>query len=185
LIAVLAVSGGVFGLIAYQILHPWITDYRKHLALSKLASQGDPTYQRQVAEYLYEKGDFEAALQWEIKSAEGGDPLAQNFMGYYFSYGINDRMKPARPDYSRAREWYEKAAEQDFRSSQVELCEIYYRGLGVLSDPEAAYFWCSLSEPLERAETFKQLSRDALDNDTRQRVERRVIEWTGSHRKHR
>jgi tetratricopeptide (TPR) repeat protein len=183
LIAVLVLSVGIIGLITYRVLYPWVMDYRKYLILSQLADQGDPGYQRLLAEYLYDKGDFETALKWELRSAEGEDPIAQNFMGDHFSYGINDQLKPARPDYAKAREWYEKAAVQGFKSSQVELCEIYYRGLGVSSDREAAYFWCSLSEPLERATKFKQLSRDTLDPDSQQRVERRLVIWIDSHRK--
>src|SRR5262245_19935826 len=112
-----------------------------------------------LREYLYEKGDFESALKWQLSAAEGGDPLAQNSMGNYFRYGINDSLRPASLDYDRAREWYEKAAAQDFRPSQVELCEIYSKGLGVAPDHhEVAYFWCALSESTERATKLRQLS---------------------------
>lgn len=160
-------------------------DYRQYRLLSRLAEKGDPGYQGLLGEYFYEKGDFESALKWELKAAGGGDAIAQNFMGYYFSYGINERLRPAAPDYAKAREWYEKAAVQDFQSSQVELCEIYYRGLGVAPDQEVAYFWCSLSESTERATKFRQLSRDALDPESRSRVDSRVTAWIDSNRKNR
>jgi TPR repeat protein len=160
-------------------------DYRVHRRLTELADQGDPAYQRLLAEYLFDKGDFDSAFQWEVKSAEAGDPIAQNFMGYYFSYGINAHLKPTAPDYARALEWYKKAAAQDFQPSQEELCEMYSRGLGVSPDQETAYFWCSLSGFGERATKFKRLSADALDHETQQRVEHQVKEWIDSRRANR
>jgi hypothetical protein len=67
----------------------------------------------------------------------------------------------------------------------VELCEIYSKGLGITSDHESAYFWCSLSESTERAMKLRQSSRDALDQEIRQRVEQRVMAWAESHRQNR
>ena len=88
IVLVVTVTTGVVSLISYRVLYPWIVDYRVHRRLTELADQGDPAYQRLLAEYLFKKGDFASAFQWEVKSAEAGDPIAQNFMGYYFSYGI-------------------------------------------------------------------------------------------------
>jgi TPR repeat protein len=104
-------------------------------------------------------------------------------MGLYFSYGINEHLKPEAPDYAKAREWYEKSAAKDFQPSQLELCELYQRGLGTSPDQEAAYFWCSLSEAGDRALKFKQLASDALDPESRGRVELRIAGWIDSHRK--
>ena len=171
-----AVALAAIGAFGYEHFYPQLMEYRKYLVLSQLADQGDPGYQRLLAERFYDNGDFENSFKWEVKAAEGGDPLAQNFMGYYFSYGINEHLKPPLPDYSKAREWFEKAADRDFKPSQVELCEIYHRGLGV-ADQELAYFWCSVSEPLERATKFKQLSLESLDPDSQQRVEQRIMAW--------
>jgi len=182
-ISVIAITVGIAGWVGYRTFYPSFLDYRKYLTLSGLAAQGDPGYQRLLAEYFYEKGNFEAALKWEVKSAAGGDPIAQNFMGYYFSGGINEQMRPRQPDYSQAREWFEKAALQDFESSQFELCNLYHRGLGVEPDQEAAYFWCSLSEPLEQAVKLKILVRERLDKEALQRVENKLIVWKGSRRK--
>src|SRR5262245_26944412 len=181
-IVLLVVSLGFIGMVAYQAFLPSITDYRKQLLLSRGANQNDPGYQRLLAEQMYDKGDFESALKWELRSAEGGDPLAQNFMGYYFRYGINDSLKPASLDYGRAREWFETAAAQAFPPSQEELCEIYSKGLGVTPDHEVGYFWCSLSGSTERATRLRQLSHDALDKESQQRVERRVAAWIETHR---
>jgi TPR repeat protein len=171
--------------IAYQVLRPKILDYRKDAYISERAERGDPNFQRLLAESLYDKGEFEAALMWEQKSAEGGDPLAQNFLGHYFRYGINEHLKPAAPDYVKAREWYEKSAAQDFRPSQLELCDMYSNGLGAAPDYETGYFWCSLSESTERGMKLRELSAAGLDQEDRLRVEQRVAEWLASHGKNR
>jgi TPR repeat protein len=168
-------------LMSYQAFLPGTPEYQAYLVLSELAKKGDPANQRLLAEYFYNKGDFKSSFDWEQKAAEGGDAGAQNFMGYYFSYGINNSLRPPSPDYARAREWFEKAAAQDFPSSHIELCEIYSKGLGVAADHEAAYFWCSLSESTDRAVKFRELSRAALDEEGRQRVENRVATWIGAH----
>ena len=176
---------GVLGVIGFQVFWPWVFDYREYRYIARLAESGDPGYQRLLAEYLYDKGDFDSALIWEMKAASAGDTLAQDFMGSYFRYGINDQLRPAALDYGRAREWFEKAAAEDFQPSQAELCEMYFSGLGVAQDQEVAYFWCSLSESYDRAAKFKELSRDALDPQDQQRAELRVAKWINANRKSR
>jgi len=173
---------GTIALMSYPAFLPETPESKKYSVLSKLAEDGDPASQRLLAEYFYGEGDFESSFKWEQKAAEAGDAGAQNFLGYYFRYGINDSLRPPSPDYARAREWFEKAAAQDFRSSQIELCEIYSEGLGVGKDHEAAYFWCSLSELTDRAEKFRELSRSGLNQESREHVEHRVRAWIDSHR---
>jgi hypothetical protein len=184
IIVSVVVLGGI-GLISYQVFRPRIAEYRKYLVLSQWAEDGDPAYQRLLAEYFYDKGDFQSSFKWEQRAARAGDAGAQNFMGLYFRYGINVQLRPAAPDYATAREWFEKAAAQDYPTSQAELCEIYSKGIGLAPDHELAYFWCSVSRLGERTTNFKQISRDALDQESRQRVEDRVTTWIGSHRQNR
>jgi TPR repeat protein len=176
-------SSAFFVALAYRALSPRIDEYYKLRGLTELANDGDPGYQRLLGEYFYEKADYNSALKWELTAAERGDRSAQNFIGLYYRYGINEHMKPAMLDSAKAREWFEKSATQDFQPSLVELCEIYQQGLGVSPDQKTAYFWCSLAEPSGRSLEFKQLSRDSLDLESQQRVERRVAEWIASHRK--
>ena len=169
----------------YGPLERRIVDYRKYRLLSRLAEEGDPGYQRLLGEYFYDKGDYESALKWERKAAEGGDTLAQDFMGTYFMHGINTFFRPPTLDSSHARGWFEKAAARDFQTSQDELCEIYYDGLGVVPDRELTYFWCSLAGSSDRATKYRELSRIALDSRTQALVESRVAAWIDSHRKER
>jgi TPR repeat protein len=170
--------------ISYRAIHPWVMDYRKYRLLSQLASEGDAGEQRLLAEYLYEKGDDQEALKWISKAAEGGDSIAQNFMGYYYAGSIKDQ--PPQVDFTIARDWFEKAAAQDFPTSQFELCEMYHRGEGVQQDLETAYFWCSLSEKaFDVAARRKRSLGETLDEEARHRVEHRLTVWKESHRKDR
>jgi TPR repeat protein len=177
-------SVGFLCALSYRALSPRIIEYRQYRSLSRLAEKGEPGYQRLLGEYFYEKGDFESALKWELRSAQGGDPLAQDFMGIYRSHGVNEHLKPVAPDYEKAREWFEKAAAQDYPSSQAALCEMYQRGLGVAPDQEVAYFWCSLAGSSD-SPRYQKLSGDALDQESRLRVESRVAAWKDAHRKSR
>jgi len=174
----------LLGGIGYWFFRPQILDYRKYRYIARLANEGDSAYQRLLGEYFYEKGDFESAFKWEIEAADAGDAGAQHFMGLYFRYGINDQLKPSIPDYVQAREWFEKAAAQDFPTSQVELCEMHFGGIGIAPDNKEAYFWCSLSAEFHgKAEKFKQLARDGLDQEQQRSVESRVATWLDSNRK--
>ena len=182
LVILLLATFGFLCALSYRALYPRIIDYRQYRLISRFAEKGDSGYQRLLGEYFYDKGDFESALVWNLRAAEGGDAIAQDFMGIYFSTGINEHLKPAAPDYAKAREWHEKAAAQGDPGSQTELCEWYQTGLGIPADQEAAYFWCALSDD-SRVSEFKNLSRNALDPEARSRVESRVAAYIDSHGK--
>jgi hypothetical protein len=167
--------------ITYLAFRPWILDPR-YRSLSAAADQGDPGYQRLLADYLYEKRDFKHALQWQQKSAEAGDPHAQFYMGNYFRKGF-EHLKPSHHDYRKALEWYHKSAVQDFQPSQAELCEMYAKGDGTSPNPEESYFWCSIAEVSRQTLKFKQMSGNALDHKSLRDVENRVTAWVESHRK--
>jgi Sel1 repeat len=168
--------------IGYQAISPHLVEYRKYLVLREFARRGDAGYQELLAEYLYDKGDDEEALKWEMKAAEGGNALAQNLVGTYYAGQLGHQLPP-QVDYTRAREWFEKAAAQELQISQYELCSIYHRGQGVEQDEETAYFWCSLSEVFEAAAKLKQQSAATLDQEAVSRVERRLTAWKESHPK--
>jgi hypothetical protein len=103
-------------------------------------------------------------------------------MGLYFGHGINPQLTPETLDYSKAREWFEKAAAQDYPTSQAQLCIMYSKGNGVPVDNELAYFWCSISKWGEPVAGIRQSSREALDDAARQRVETRIASWLQTHR---
>jgi TPR repeat protein len=181
IVFIVAIAVVVAAAIGYRVIYPRLMDYRQYRMLSGLARQGDTGYERLLAEYLWDKGEKEEALKWELKSAEGGDPLAQNFMGFYYDGSLRD-PSPTQVDYTTAREWYEKAAAQDFPTSQFELCKMYHLGQGVEQDQETAYFWCSLSERFDEAVKLKQISGATLDEEALHRVELRLTAWKESHR---
>ena len=73
--------------------------------------------------------DENKALFWYQKSAELGDPEAQNQLAGRFLTGTG-----VRADLGKAIEWYQKSAEQGFPDSQVALGTIFAEGRGVERD---------------------------------------------------
>lgn len=71
-----------------------------------------------------------------LKKALDGDANAQCKLGhnYYNGNGVPE-------DYSKAVEWWRKAAEQGYAEAQYELAECYYRGFGVNRDDTQAAYW--------------------------------------------
>lgn len=68
--------------------------------------------------------------------AEQGDAIAQYNMGtlYYSGKGVEQ-------DYTKARQWYEKAANQGLADAQVKLGLMYHLGYGVSQNMAAAVEW--------------------------------------------
>ncbi len=96
---------------------------------------------------MYEKGrallkpnieqnasDFEQALAWTRRAAEGGWRQAQTDLGGLYMYG----GKGVTIDGAKAREWFNRAAAQGSMEAEYFLGELYRRGLGVKADMEEA-----------------------------------------------
>ena len=72
--------------------------------------------------------------------ANQGDVESQFYIGRMYSQG-----EGVRQDYTKAREWYEKAANQGDASSQANLGYIYQYGEGVRQDYAKAREWYTKS----------------------------------------
>jgi len=79
--------------------------------------------------------------------ANGEDPAAEFKLGVMNSRGWVG--KPL-PDYSEARSWYEKSADQGFAPAEAALGAVYFNGFGVPRDYKMArYWWEKAAAPLE------------------------------------
>ncbi|MCV2502875.1 MAG: sel1 repeat family protein, partial [Neisseriaceae bacterium] len=65
-----------------------------------------------------------------------GKAAAQNDLAFLYQKGLGGAL-----DLSQAKEWYEKAANQDYSTAQYNLGYLYEKGLGVKKDLNKAREW--------------------------------------------
>jgi hypothetical protein len=98
-------------------------------------------------EYVaYDRASYASALKVWLPIAQGGDKMAQTYVGEIYERGLG-----TSPDYAAAAQWYRKAAEQGYARAQINLGFLYERGLGVPKDPKQALDWYRKSAGLEGA----------------------------------
>src|SRR5215471_5099468 len=72
-------------------------------------------------EYVaYDRSDYATALKVWLPLANEGDKVAQTYVGEIYEKGLG-----VQPDYARAIEWYQKAAEQGYARAQINLGYLY------------------------------------------------------------
>ncbi len=86
---------------------------------------------------LFDRSDYSRAHQTLLPKAQGGDPIAQTYLGEIYEKGLG----LAAPDYASAANWYRKAAEQNHAPAQTNLGSLYERGLGVPQDKTQSLDW--------------------------------------------
>lgn len=85
-------------------------------------------------EYVaYDRANYATSLAVWMPQAEGGDALAQVYVGEIYEKGLG-----REPDLAEAAKWYGKAAAQGFARGQLNLAYLYEQGLGVDKDPVKA-----------------------------------------------
>ena len=72
-----------------------------------------------------EQKDAEAQYHVGLMYADGSYTKRRHFKG--FEYGFDEQLK-AQPDYIKAKEWFEKAANQGHIAAQHSLALLYYNG---------------------------------------------------------
>ena len=68
-------------------------------------------------------------------AASQGDAEAQFALGFFFAAG------PAPQDYARARDWYQKAADQNHHLAQFNLGQMFAHGQGLPQSESMALMW--------------------------------------------
>jgi uncharacterized protein len=84
------------------------------------------------------RAEDEATAKEVHKSAEAGDPSAQNRLGLLYDEGVG-----VPQDYRQAKEWFEKAAKQGHVGAQANLGTLYLQGAGAPQSAQMAVFWFS------------------------------------------
>lgn len=78
-------------------------------------------------EYVaHDRANFKTALKVWLPLAQGGDPKAQTYVGEIYEKGFG-----TQPNYTKAANWYQKAATQGYARAKMSLGSLYERGLGV------------------------------------------------------
>lgn len=124
-------------------------------------------------EYVaYDRANYETAVKVWLAQAEGGDKIAQTYVGEIYEKGLG-----RQPDYVLAATWYKKAAEQGYASAQINLGQLYEQGLGVQKNMAEAVKWYRKASGMEDAITIDPAGVNAETNrkleELRQEVDRR------------
>ncbi|WP_367111273.1 tetratricopeptide repeat protein [uncultured Psychrobacter sp.] len=98
-------------------------------------------------------------MQLYLLAADNGSFNAQNNIGtmYYFGRGVTQ-------SYTKAFEWYKKAAEQDVGLAQFNLGDLYEQGQGVPQDYEKAFEWYKKAADQGNQEASNRIGRLVMDN---------------------
>lgn len=109
------------------------------IVLKKQAEKGDAKLEATLAEayrnQCFVDKDNEQAIYWNSKLAARGDAVAQSALGsIYYS----------AEQYSKAVEWYQKAAAQKDRNAYYYLAVMQTNGFGLPKDAAAADQWFNL-----------------------------------------
>lgn len=91
----------------------------------------------QATLYLQEEKDAEAIAAYR-KAAEMGHPLAMEFLGDLYRYGIG-----VEEDIEEACRWYKLAAEEGNGEAMYKIGYMYYYGYGVEESNDEAFKWFS------------------------------------------
>jgi uncharacterized protein len=96
--------------------------------------------------------------------AQQGDAKAQVFVGYLYETG-----QGVAQDYTKAAEWYRRAAEKGNATAQLQLGNMYLYGRGVSQNFVYAYMWLNLAARqgneqalVSRAMISKKMRRDQI-----------------------
>jgi TPR repeat protein len=92
-----------------------------------------------VRKAIAEKRSFDA-FEYLMELAEAGNAEAQYELGGFYHWG---RISAA--DFTKARQWYERAARQGNADAMLGLAVIYGHGQGVPQNRAASYRWLVLA----------------------------------------
>jgi hypothetical protein len=104
----------------------------------------------------YDRSNYQTARKIWLAKAQGGDREAQNYLGEIYEKGMG-----IAPDYSKAAEWYQRAADQGFAPAQINLGKLYETGLGVPKDMQKALSWYRKASGLPDLQPAPELQPDS------------------------
>ena len=95
----------------------------------------------------YEREDYATAIVKFRSSAQQGNAIAQNNLGFMYEKGLG-----VAQDYAEAMRWYQLAAKKGYAGAQHKLGVIYYKGEGVAQDYKEAVRWFRLAAQQKNAD---------------------------------
>lgn len=156
---------------------------------------GGPSQQELAADYAqglkYERGDgvivnYQTAMQFYRKAAEGGYPAAELSVGTLYMVGRGVAKDP-----KQASEWFRRAAEHGLPEAQVQFAGESLSGVATSDgkpDQVEAMKWLligadQVADPLMKqvAITQRAALADKLTPDERVEAERRAADWQKQH----
>lgn len=93
-----------------------------------------------LIEAYFKTGQYEKCFEGHLVLAEGGYPLAECQVGYFYYEGLG-----VEKDLPKAFEWTQKAAQHGDRDGQYNLALFYEDGIGTDPDLEQAKHWYRLA----------------------------------------
>ena len=122
-----------------------------------------------MADYYYERGDYDNAKAWFVKAANQGDVEAQWAAGWMCEQKYNQSDNASIQLLTEAAEWYGKAAEKGHSVAQSSLADLYRYGEGVPKDIEKAkdlYRKASLQGHLGAKQALQEIEEQERANAT-------------------
>lgn len=102
----------------------------------------------------FKSKDFATALKELTPIADNGDPSAQHAVGQIYEFGLGGTAK----NLALAISYYQKAADQGFAGSQLNLGTAYLTGMGVTKDSELAKQWLQKAADQNEPMAFHNLA---------------------------
>ena len=94
---------------------------------------------RLIEEYFNTK-QYEKCFEGHLVLAEGGYPLAECQVGYFYYEGLGTEK-----DLAKAIYWTQRAAEHGDRDGQFNLAWFSEEGIGTEVDPDKAKYWYQMA----------------------------------------
>ena len=139
-----------------------------------LAAPAQAVTMEDVRRALADKRSFEA-FQYLKELAEAGNSDAQYELGGFYHWG-----RVGAADFTKARHWYERAAQQGNVGAMLALAVIHGHGQGVPQDKAASYRWLVLASsqhlPPEDAARIADARDDLARHLTAEQIEAALAE---------
>ncbi|CAM4005658.1 Putative beta-lactamase HcpC precursor [Vibrio aerogenes CECT 7868] len=145
-------------------------DKEKALALFKQSK--NPLALMNVGVFYTQQKDYKEALNWYVKAAELGDPVAQAKTGSLYERGIGTKA-----DYRKAAEWFYKAAKQGSAMAQHNLANMYMDGRGVKESHEKAFKLYTLASKQGMTFSMYKLARMYRDGIATKQDYQEAAKW--------
>lgn len=100
------------------------------------------------------KQDTTAALQWYLKAAQAGNPVAQNKVGNFYRDGRGTTQNK-----EKAMQWYLQAAQQEDSDAQTNIALLYLNGEGVEKNYQLAMKWLLSAAESGNTNAMLQIAR--------------------------